>query len=344
MVRNYFANLFNQDDTVDPSLALKGHFPVLPEKCWVEINGPFTKEDIKKAVFDMAPYKAPGPDGFHACFYQNSWNVVGDTITNLAQNFFATGTMEKHLNDTSIVLIPKVSCPENIKQFRPISLRNVAYKIITKAITNRLQKVMPKIIGPTQSSFVPGRQISDNIVIYQEVLHMMRGKKGKMGQMIIKIDLEKAYDRIAWDFIRDTLEDVGFDRVWIRNIRSCIESTTLTLNWNGEQLQPFRPSRGIRQGDSISPFIFVMCIERLSHMIRNLEDEGLWRGVRVSRNGPSLSHLFFADDMILFGEASEAQLKVMMDCINRFCASSGQRVNLSKSSIFFSKNVEDEKA
>lgn len=158
------------------------------------------------------------------------------------------------------------------------------------------------------------------------------------------IDLEKAYDRISWDFIRDTLYEAGFNNSWVRNIMECITKARLSINWNGETLEEIAPTRGIRQGDPMSPYIFVLCIERLSQMIIEAEKKGKWKGVRLSRNGPSLTHLFFADDMILFGEASENQLKVMMDCLNVFCRYSGQKVNYTKSSIFFSKNVSETSA
>ena len=122
---------------------------------------------------------------------------MGDSIYNFAVNFFTIGELSPGINDTFLVLIPKVQRPEVVSQLRPISLCNVNYKMLTKALTNRLKKVMPKIIGPYQSSFVPGRQIVDNIIIYQEVLHSMRKKKGEKGYMAIKIDLKKAYDRFS---------------------------------------------------------------------------------------------------------------------------------------------------
>ena len=159
---------------------------------------------------------------------------MGDSIYNFAVNFFTTGELPPGINDMFLVLIPKVQRPEVVGQLRPISLCNISYKMLTKALTNRLKKVMPKIIGPYQSSFVPGRQIVDNIIIYQEALHSMRKKKGEKGYMAIKIDLEKAYDRFSWDFIRDTLMEIGLNSEWIRNIMKCIETPSMSILLNGE--------------------------------------------------------------------------------------------------------------
>lgn len=122
---------------------------------------------------------------------------------------------------------------------------------MTKAMTTRIKGVIRELIGSEQSNFVPERQITDNIVVYQEVLHSMRKKKGNKGYMTLKIDLEKAYDRLSWKFIEDTLKEAGFNDDWMRNIMSCITTTWLGVLWNGEQLEWIKPSSGIRQGDAI---------------------------------------------------------------------------------------------
>lgn len=113
---------------------------------------------------------------------------------------------KRYLNSTFIALIPKVPHPEKVSQLRPISLCNVGYKVLTKAMTNRLKHVMPLLVGEHQSSFIPRRQISDNVITYQEVLHSIRKSKKREGYMVLKIDLEKAYDKLVWDFIRETLK------------------------------------------------------------------------------------------------------------------------------------------
>ena len=174
--------------------------------------------------------------------------MVGESLCNFVLKFLQTSCLPKDSNDTLLVLVPKVKYP--ITQLRSISLCNVGYKVITKTLTNRLKEIMPSITAQNQSSFVPGRQITDNILIYQEVLHSMRTrqKKGK-GIMMIKVDLEKAYDRLSWKFIRGTLEQVDLPASWIRNIMHCIETVRMSIIWSGMKLNWLRPTRGIKQGD-----------------------------------------------------------------------------------------------
>lgn len=167
----------------------------------------------------------------------------------------------------------------------------------------------------------------------------MRNKKGQTGWMAIKIDLEKAYDRLSWDFIRDTLFDIGFPPNIFSIIWHCISSPRMKLLWNGEALEEFGPSRGIRQGDPISPYLFVLCLERLFHLVEGAVSNRSWIPIRLSRRGPKISHLAFADDLLLFEGASMDQAETIKDILDSFCASFCQRVSLEKTRVFYSRNV-----
>lgn len=163
--------------------------------------------------------------------------------------------------------------------------------------------------------------------------------RGKQGFFAIKIDLEKAYDRLSWDFIFSTLMETCMDKKLIDVIMSCIRSTSLAINWNGVPSEYFYPSRGIRQGDPLSPYLFVLGMNKLSHLTSDVVDGGEWDPISVSNGGPLISHLMFADYLLLFGEASVQQMKVIMSCLNTFCEASGQKVNIEKSQLYFLKNV-----
>ncbi|CAA7053634.1 unnamed protein product [Microthlaspi erraticum] len=228
---------------------------------------PFVEDEIVQAVRQMGSYKAPGPDGYQPVFYQRCWEEVGASVTRFVLEFFQTGVLLQVTNDALVVLIPKVVSPEKIQQLRPISLCNVLFKIITKTMVGRMKPVMTKLIGPAQSSFILGRLSTDNIVIVQEAVHSMRRKKGKRGWMLLKLDLEKAYDRVRWDFLEDSLRAAGFSETWITWVMQCVSGPSIRLLRNGEKTEPFKPLRGLRQGDPMSLYLFVLCMERLCHLV-----------------------------------------------------------------------------
>lgn len=162
-------------------------------------------QDIKDALFFLKAFKAPGPDGFHPIFFQKCWETIHKSILYMILKVFQFESIDSRLNATLICLIAKVSNSETINQYRPISLCNTSYKIITKLIVIRMRSLLPNLTSLFQSSFVPGRRASDNIIIMQEMVHTMRKKKGNKGVMDIKIELEKAYDSMEWSFVRKVL-------------------------------------------------------------------------------------------------------------------------------------------
>ena len=181
-----------------------------------------TKEEIKDALWSMKAYKAPDPDGLHAHFFQRFWLTVGDSVVEEVMKAFEKKRVPQYLNETHIVLIPKIQGPEVLGNYRPISLCNTVYKIITKVIVARLRPHLEKLVSPYQAAFVPGRRGVDNTIIIQELIHSIGRVKGKKGYMAIKIDLEKAYDKLEWGFIRDMLTRFNFPPILSDLIMSCI--------------------------------------------------------------------------------------------------------------------------
>ena len=276
----------------------------LSEEEKLSLDAMVSIEEIKEALWSMKPYKAPGPDGLHARFFQRFWLLVGDSVRKEVEKVFIDRKIPEYLNSTHTVLIPKIQGPETIGNYRPISLCNSVYKIITKIIVARIRPHLDSLVSPHQTAFIPGRRGVDNAIIVQELIHTIGRAKGNRGFMAIKIDLEKAYDRIEWSFIREMLTLFNFPVNLIKLIMNCVSSVSTSLLFNGGSLDPFLPSRGIRQGDPLSPYLFILCMEFLGHLIKEKCAAKLWNLVKASRSGPAFSHLFFADDLVLFASAN----------------------------------------
>ena len=237
--------------------------------------------------------KAPGPDGFNGLFYQKFWEVVNKDVKEAVKSFFINGRMLKELNATEIVLIPKVKGPEEVTQFRPISLCNFAYKVISKIMVNRMQERMGEIITENQSAFLAGRQIQDNILVAQEVFHFLKMKKrGKKSYMAMKVDMNKAYDRVEWDFLEAVMLKLGFEKKWVDWIMECVKTVSYNLVINGKPSNRIYPTRGLRQGDPLSPYLFLIVSYALFRMIlAEIKSQKVKRMV-MNKYCPILSHLF----------------------------------------------------
>ncbi|WOH14642.1 hypothetical protein DCAR_0934162 [Daucus carota subsp. sativus] len=243
---------------------------------------PILKEEVKAAIFSMHPEKSPGEDGLNPAFYQTYWNIVGDDVYKFCGNFFETGVMQNEVNRTVVCLIPKIKNPQGVMDLRPISLCNVLVRTLSKVLANRLKRCLPTLISINQSAFVEGRLLSDNALVAFEINHYIRRKtQGKYGYPGLKIDISKAYDRLEWNFLEGMLGKYGFHQMWISRVMTCIRTVTYSFLQKGEVFGQLNPERGIRQGDPISPYLYILCAEGLSSMIRRNEEVGLIHGVKL---------------------------------------------------------------
>ncbi|XP_074287668.1 uncharacterized protein LOC141612819 [Silene latifolia] len=333
LVVEYYKRLYTEDaPSFDEANIPIDNFQEFSNEQWDGLTRYFSLAEIEKVVFDMGSLKAPGPDGFQALFYQKNWSVIKRDVCAMAMRALEGKGFPAGMNDTHLVLIPKVVSPEHISQFRPISLCNVAYKIVSKALANRIKKVLPFLISKIAVVLFL-RQITDNIVVFQEAIHTMRKKKGNKGYMAIKIDLEKAYDRLRWDFIEHTLTDMNLPILFINTIMECVSTTSMQILWNGETTEKFIPTRGVRQGDPLSSYLFVMCLEKLQQAIDERVRYTDWLPIPICKGGPKISNLFFADDMVLFAEARADQAMVIKYVLDNFCKASGEKFIYKGTSI-----------
>ncbi|XP_056864246.1 uncharacterized protein LOC130511334 [Raphanus sativus] len=297
-------------------------------------------EEIREATFAINPEKAPGPDGMTSLFYQRFWATVGKDVCAMVREFFITGELDERINATNICLIPKTERPAKMSEFRPISLCNVGYKIISKILSTRLKRILPKIISETQSAFVSGRLITDNIFVAQEMFHALRTNQSCKGKYVaIKTDMSKAYDRVEWSFMEALLLKFGFDAHWVNLVMKCVSTVSYQVLINGEARGYIKPSRGLRQGDPISPFLFILCTEVLISHIRQTEATKKISGMKIARGSPAISHLLFADDSLFFCKAEQSQCEELVRIIDVYGSASGQQLNKEKSSVLFGSKV-----
>ena len=340
LANSYFDSLFTASEPSNRDEA----FRYITASLTQEMNATLMREpneaEIKEAVFAINPEKALGPDGMTSLFYQRFWKIVGKDIVDTVQAFFASGELDDRINQTNICLIPKTERPKNMSEFRKISLCNISYKIISKALSSRLKKGLPKLVSEAQSAFVARRLITDNILVAHEMFHALRTNPSCKEKFVaVKTDMSKAYDQVEWSFLETLMEKMGFDDRWIQLIMRCISSVSYKVLINGEAKGNIIPSRGLRQGDPLSPFLFILCTEVLISQIQLAEREKKISGIKIARESPPISHLLFADDSLFFCRAEQSACSELMRIMDVYRKASGKKMNKSKSSVMFGSKV-----
>ncbi|KAL0292908.1 UNVERIFIED_CONTAM: hypothetical protein Sangu_3248500 [Sesamum angustifolium] len=275
-----------------------------------------TREEIKDAFFDIAEDKAPGPDGYSSGFYKAAWPVIGEEVVKAILEFFTTGRLLKQVNTTILALIPKLS----------------------PRLLYSLRSVLDKMISPSQNAFVPGRSIGDNILLAQEIFSGYN-RQGLPMRCALKVDLRKAYDTVEWDFLSAYYIYLDFRTSLLVGLRSV---SLLLCSRFASMGTPrfFKGSRGLRQGDPMSPFLFVLIMEVLQLMLQQLIDqnEGFsfhWRCKEIG-----LFQLCFADDLLLFCKADVASVRIFRQGLDEFAKLSGLHANPQKSQLILSRSAQ----
>lgn len=306
VLKEYFIKLFSTDGDCDMTQVIESVEPKVTSDMNEYLNRAYTPEEVKQALNQMHPTKAPGQDGMPPLFFQNIWSIVEPSFVATCLGILNHGHDPTSLNLTYIVLIPKTKNPKNAKDFRPISLCNVIMHVISSVIANRLKGILDQVISPNQSAFIPNKLITDNAMIAFEVFHHMRKKKvGKKGFLALKLDMSKAYDRVEWPFLRAMCTKLGISKKWIKLVLKCVCTVKYSILLNGRPTESFFPQRGLRQGDPLSPYLFLICEEGFSSLLRRTERRGDLTGFQIARTAPPITHLFFANDSILFFRSTQ---------------------------------------
>ena len=249
-------------------------------------------------------------------FYKSFCHIVGEEVIVVVLKALNTCIILEAINTTFISLIPKIKNLKKASNFRLISLCNVIYKLVAKVVANRLKKFLVKSVPNSQSAFLSGRLITDNILTDFETLHYLKRKTiGKFGCMALKLDMSKAYDLVEWEFLKKIMNHLGVDERLVKIIMSRLSSVSYSVLLNGRPVGNIKPSRGLNQGDPLSSYFFLLCALGLQSLIQKDEMNEEIKGVSICRNGPGVSHLFFANDGVLFCRAIKVECQRILNIL-----------------------------
>ncbi|GKC58912.1 RNA-directed DNA polymerase, eukaryota [Tanacetum coccineum] len=296
----------------------------------VDMDRSVSRDEIRNAVWNCGEDKSSGPDGFSFEFFRRYWRFAGPDFCSAVEGFFDNGKFLKGCNSSFIALIPKVPDVKFVTDFRPISLIGCVYKVVTKILANRLATVISDLVSDIQSAFVANRQILDGPFILNELLTWC--KKKKKQSLVFKVDFAKAYDSVHLDYLLDVLHAFGFGPNWCRWIRGTFSSAMASILVNGSPSSEFPFFCGLKQGDPLAPYLFILIMESLHISFSRAINDGLFKGVHI-QGSVSLSHLFYADDAVFIGEWSDSNMVNIVKILKCFFLASGLKINIQKSQI-----------
>lgn len=292
----------------------------------------FQKNEIKKVIFSMRSESAPGPNGFGVQFFKSFWEVIKPDLMLMFDDWFKGGLDLKRLSYGVITLLPKVKEANNIRQYRPICLVNVDYKIFTKTLTNRIGDMAKDILDQAQTAFTKGRSILEGVAVLHEVIHELRRKK--LRGLIMKIDFEKAYDNVNWSFLEEVLTHKVFPVQWVKWVKQSVQGGKVCVNVNGQRSDFFKTFRGLRLGDPLSPFLFNLVANALGNLMNKAKARGLIQGLVQRLIPESISHIQYADDTVIMVDPTVENIRNLKIILYCFEFLSRLKINFHKSEAF----------
>ncbi|MDV3201054.1 MAG: reverse transcriptase family protein, partial [Sweet potato little leaf phytoplasma] len=328
----FYKQLFTrrQDYHWNENIVERGH--KLTTEQQLALLRPFTDDEINQVCFSTHIDKAPGPDGYGAGFFKAAWSIIGEDCVKAIREFFNSGTLLNSINATNLVMIPKSDTPTMVKDYRPIACCNYNYKCISKLICARMSSDLPSLIQDNQTSFIQDRIIVQHILITQELLRLY-GRRNNSPRCLMKIDIRKAYDTLDWNFIEDMLSAFKFPAQFRRWIMCCVTTASYKISVNGQNSEPFKGSRGLRQGDPVSPLLFVLAMEVLTRGLQEAAEHKNFIYHPLCKDHKLIS-LAFADDLMVFCKGHPASVIIPHAAIQRFSKSSCLHPSMEKSQIY----------
>ena len=293
-----------------------------------------SSEEIRSMFFKLNPNKAPGPDGLTSAFFKSSWEIIGVEVIAAVKNFFATNFLPATANATILSLVPKFPGASKISDFRLISCLNTVYKVVSRLLVKRLKPLLPTLILPSQTAFVNGRLLVENTTLAGELVNGYHKNKGAK-KITIKVDIAKAFDTLSWDFLFSCLEGLQFPAKFIRQLKACVCTSSFMVGYNGSVHGFFKGKRGLRQGDSLSPYLFVIAMNCLSHMLNDAARQNRFR-YHTNCSPTKLTHLSFADDLLIFIDGSINSVQQVLQVLKEFEKRSVLAVSMQKTSFYAS--------
>ena len=295
-----------------------------------------TSDEIREVLFKMPASKSPGPDGFTVEFFKEAWGIIGEDISVAVQSFFIKGFLPKGLNSTILTLIPKKEEAKEMRYYRPISCCNVLYKMISKIIANRLKGILPKCITLSQSAFIKERLLMENVLLETELVKDYH-KESILPRCALQINISKAFDSVHGSFLLKVLQALGLPGTFIHWISLCITTASFSVQVNGELTGYFQSKRGLRQGCSLSPYLFIICMNVLSKMLDGAAAKGVI-GYHPKCKNIDLTHLCFADDLMVFTDGTQKSIEGILGVFEEFDKMSGLKISMEKSTLFMAGN------
>jgi len=327
-ILDFYSNLIGKESDRDRTIDLDRLD--LPSFDLEALESPFSDEEVWNTIKELPSDKAPGPDGFTGRFYKTCWTVIkGDVMAALHTIWGRNFRNLWLLNSAYITLIPKKTVADQVKDFRPISLVHSFAKLVTKLLANRLASRLDQMVSPNQSAFIKKRFIQDNFMMVQQTVRFLHSQK--QPRILLKLDITKAFDSVSWAFLLELLGKLGFGPRWRDLLSGLLTSSSTQILLNGTPGEFIQHKRGLRQGDPLSPMLFILVMDALNWMVTRAAEAGLLQP--LSRRPIQHRISLYADDVALFLRPAVEDISLTLQLLQLFGDASGLRTNVQKSSV-----------